>query len=504
MPTASIFLSYNKEDKPFARRLADDIRRVGITVWLDEAEIKPGDSIIEKIEEGLNGSEYIGVILSPTSVKSRWVKRELRAVLHQEITASSKIVLPLLYQQCEIPRFLVDTLYVDFTNSENYSFALRQLLHRLDPALDAAEFWPDLQEGVREDKTYIEQDSGTAETVVDADTENVRVESPRIPSLSEVDTLVLRLACEAGFGAGFGPKFVGTMHLSTRAEEAGVTREELIKSLKNLDEGGYIKIIGTPREKLNVFSAFSITAFGFDEFAKAFIGGYEATVEAVTVGIVEYGAKDNFFIREETDLPQIYIDYVLEVLDMKCLVELSRHDDGKIEVSEISPELQRRVKAAVRAAKKPRMALKPCVRSYGDIFNLCFILSNEGGEDAELLELEAGMPKHILNPNWSRDFDQNVIEKRETNVDGKSYLIFRYKVYEEATNGYYGEIERLPRIFSPSMEARLLRDFWFSLKKTLSKEELLEHIRYKVTAKGIRTGWETMPLQEVLKRKCEE
>ena len=140
MPAASIFLSHNKEDKPFARLLAEDIRRVGITVWLDEAEIKPGDSIIEKIEEGLNGSEYLGVILSPASVKSRWVKRELRAVLHQEITTSSKTVLPLLYQQCEIPTFLVDTLYVDFTNPENYSFALRQLLHRLDPAFSAPYF----------------------------------------------------------------------------------------------------------------------------------------------------------------------------------------------------------------------------------------------------------------------------------------------------------------------------------------------------------------------------
>ena len=137
MQKTSIFLSHNKEDKTFVRQLAEDLGRAGIIAWLDEAEIKPGDSIIEKIEEGLHGSKYLAVILSPSSVNSSWVKRELRAVLHQQITINSKTVIPLLYKQCEIPLFLVDTLYIDFTDTENYSLALRLLLHRIDPAFNA-------------------------------------------------------------------------------------------------------------------------------------------------------------------------------------------------------------------------------------------------------------------------------------------------------------------------------------------------------------------------------
>ncbi|MBK7809545.1 MAG: toll/interleukin-1 receptor domain-containing protein [Saprospiraceae bacterium] len=75
----SIFLSHNREDKEFVRHLALDLRRAGIIAWLDEAEIKPGDSIIDKIEDGLKGSKYLAVILSPTSVNSS-VDRKLKYV----------------------------------------------------------------------------------------------------------------------------------------------------------------------------------------------------------------------------------------------------------------------------------------------------------------------------------------------------------------------------------------------------------------------------------------
>ena len=96
----SIFLSHNREDKEFVRQLGQDLRRAGITAWLDEAEIKPGDSIIDKIEEGLKGSKHLAVILSPDSVNSSWVKKELRALLYQQITLNNKTVIPLLYKKC--------------------------------------------------------------------------------------------------------------------------------------------------------------------------------------------------------------------------------------------------------------------------------------------------------------------------------------------------------------------------------------------------------------------
>ena len=47
----SIFLSHNHADKDFARRIGLRLQRRGADIWIDEAEIKPGDSLIEKISE---------------------------------------------------------------------------------------------------------------------------------------------------------------------------------------------------------------------------------------------------------------------------------------------------------------------------------------------------------------------------------------------------------------------------------------------------------------------
>lgn len=69
MPPA-IFLSHNHADKPFVRRLAADLGNQGIRYWLDEAEIKVGESLIEKIRTGIDSTEYLAVILSPDSVAS--------------------------------------------------------------------------------------------------------------------------------------------------------------------------------------------------------------------------------------------------------------------------------------------------------------------------------------------------------------------------------------------------------------------------------------------------
>jgi len=127
----SIFLSHTHADKSFARRLAVDLKVAGARVWIDEAEIQVGDSLIEKICEGIDGMDYLGVILSPDSVNSPWVRREVDIAMNQEIEGKTVRVLPLLYKNCDLPGFLKGKLYADFTQIENYETALKGVLRRL-------------------------------------------------------------------------------------------------------------------------------------------------------------------------------------------------------------------------------------------------------------------------------------------------------------------------------------------------------------------------------------
>jgi hypothetical protein len=124
----NLFLSHNRADKEFVRRLASDLDTQGLGCWLDEAEIKTGESLIEKIREGIDRVDYVAVVLSPDSVASEWVRKEVDVAMSQEIAGKKVKVLPVLYRKCELPGFLLGKKYVDFSSEDRYYEALEQLV----------------------------------------------------------------------------------------------------------------------------------------------------------------------------------------------------------------------------------------------------------------------------------------------------------------------------------------------------------------------------------------
>lgn len=119
-----IFLSHSSKDKPFVEKLAKDILRLDIEVWLDKWEMKVGDSLFDKIEEGLETSDYLIIILSKNSVNSSWVRKELNAFLCDEILSKSVKVLPVLIDDCNIPIFIREKLYADFRVDYDIGFQM--------------------------------------------------------------------------------------------------------------------------------------------------------------------------------------------------------------------------------------------------------------------------------------------------------------------------------------------------------------------------------------------
>lgn len=127
----SIFLSHSSKDKPLVRKIGNDLIRYGAKVWIDEGEIKIGDSLIDKISQGIQVADYLGVAISNASVTSEWVKRELNIALTREINGKSLKVLPLLLDTCEMPLFLIDKKYADFREESNYVDAIRAVANDL-------------------------------------------------------------------------------------------------------------------------------------------------------------------------------------------------------------------------------------------------------------------------------------------------------------------------------------------------------------------------------------
>jgi len=110
----SVFLSHTQADKPFVEKLADHLKKLGVNVWFDKWEIKVGDSVTWKINDGIRENEFLAIVLSPDSIRSEWVKTELSAAWVRQMNTRKVSVLPILYRDCEIPLILADRRYADF------------------------------------------------------------------------------------------------------------------------------------------------------------------------------------------------------------------------------------------------------------------------------------------------------------------------------------------------------------------------------------------------------
>lgn len=123
------FISHSSKDKKFVRQLAADLVANGIKVWLDEQRIRVGDSIPEKIAQGLAESDFFLVVISENSVGSACVQKELNGALVREIERREVVVLPLKIDEASLPESIRDKKYASFSGS--YEMGLNELLNAI-------------------------------------------------------------------------------------------------------------------------------------------------------------------------------------------------------------------------------------------------------------------------------------------------------------------------------------------------------------------------------------
>lgn len=92
------FISHATEDKnEIVRELASALKESGFEVWYDEFELKIGDSLRKKIDQGLSKSRYGIVIVSPSFVKKNWTEYELNGMVAREMNGH-KVILPIWHK----------------------------------------------------------------------------------------------------------------------------------------------------------------------------------------------------------------------------------------------------------------------------------------------------------------------------------------------------------------------------------------------------------------------
>ncbi len=93
MKTWDAFISHASEDNEVVHALTDSLRRAGIRVWVDQQELRLGDSLSERIDDGLAASRFGIVLLSPHFLAKRWPRQELNGLMARE-DGGERVILP--------------------------------------------------------------------------------------------------------------------------------------------------------------------------------------------------------------------------------------------------------------------------------------------------------------------------------------------------------------------------------------------------------------------------
>ncbi len=97
-----VFLSHSSHDRRFVTRLAKVFQAHDIAFWYSRRHIRGSQQWHDEIGAALERCDWFLVVLSPSSIRSMWVKRELLFALRQE-RFENRIV-PLLYRPCDCER----------------------------------------------------------------------------------------------------------------------------------------------------------------------------------------------------------------------------------------------------------------------------------------------------------------------------------------------------------------------------------------------------------------
>jgi hypothetical protein len=310
-PTAAppkVFVSHASEDKQrFVARFAVRLRENGVDAWLDQWEMKPGDSLVDRIfEQGLKSAQAVIIVLSAVSVTKPWVREELNNSVVSRINRGLRII-PVVIDQCAVPEALAATLWQRVDDLEHYDDAFQRIL---DAIFD------------RSTKPPIGK---APERLADVEV--------KLPALSGTDQRVLR-EIYAKQLAGYPAWLSDLVEIPALA---GLSRDDVADSVEVLQEQGYLLVDAPGDGDLMT----QLTTGGFARCAEVFESNYKARLRALSALLVNEGIEDNLVLAQRLGEAQPFVNFMLDVLQEAGHIATLKFGSGQWELRVISPQLKR-------------------------------------------------------------------------------------------------------------------------------------------------------------------
>jgi len=132
-PRLQVFLCHSSEDKERVRALYERLKADGISPWLDEENILPGQEWEFEILKAVKESDVVLVCLSASAVtKEGFVRREINFALNvaEEKPESTIFIIPARLEDCKVPPRLSRWQYVDLHREKGYGKLMSALSAR--------------------------------------------------------------------------------------------------------------------------------------------------------------------------------------------------------------------------------------------------------------------------------------------------------------------------------------------------------------------------------------
>ncbi len=306
------FISHASEDKErFVLSFAKALLKNKIDAWVDQWEMRLGDSIVDKIfDDGIAQASAVIVILSNFSINKPWVREEMNSAFVQRVNKGTRLI-PVILDDCDVPTSLQSLQWIKINDPSSFEEPLQRVISAILGTSDK----PPLGNLPAYTK-YL------GETIGD---------------LPAMDSAVLKLACEEALVLGHN--HIDTYKVYLNNGQPRIPSPELKDSLHVLNQKRMIDVIdlaGGPE-----FQDILVTYLGFEIFAKNCIENYDKIASEVAAAIVNKTIQNNQALHEKLAHEPFLIDHILDSLKNNGDIDLKEYSGGLKRIYNISPNLKR-------------------------------------------------------------------------------------------------------------------------------------------------------------------
>jgi hypothetical protein len=90
----SCFISYSSKDQDFAERIHADLQNHGVRCWFAPHDLSIGEDILDGLDAAVRVRDKVLLVLSESSIGSRWVKKEVTTAFDEEDRRKSTVLFP--------------------------------------------------------------------------------------------------------------------------------------------------------------------------------------------------------------------------------------------------------------------------------------------------------------------------------------------------------------------------------------------------------------------------